>query len=336
MRTSIEALCQWSRIRAAMLLATVALLGTTAAPATDLKMASGYPDANYLTLTVRDFIADASKRSNGSLKIELHNNQTLVKLPEMMRAAQTNQVALADVRLGNYGNQDPVYIVDAIPFVAGDYDSALKLWQASKPYLVDSFAKRGLKVLFAMWNPPQGFYTVKPVATAEDLAGLKLRIYSTETRRMGELLKAEPLIVQFGEVPQAFSTGLINAMFTSPQTGIDTQAWDFVKNLTMVGALFTKQLVAINADVFAKLPKGEQDALVAAGSAAERAGFERMKTLTTEQLALIKGKGINVTEASPAFIAELKKAGKQMQDEWTAKATPEQRKVLADYARLSK
>ena len=114
--------------------------------ATELKMASGYPDGNYLTLTVRDFIADAAKRSGGSLKIELHNNQTLVKLPEMMRAAQTNQVAIADVRLGNYGNQDPVYIVDAIPFVAGDYDSALKLWQASKPYLVDSFAKRGLKV----------------------------------------------------------------------------------------------------------------------------------------------------------------------------------------------
>ena len=107
--------------------------------ATELKMASGYPDGNYLTLTVRDFIADAAKRSGGSLKIELHNNQTLVKLPEMMRAAQTNQVAIADVRLGNYGNQDPVYIVDAIPFVAGDYDSALKLWQASKPYLVDSF-----------------------------------------------------------------------------------------------------------------------------------------------------------------------------------------------------
>jgi TRAP-type transport system periplasmic protein len=328
------------RRRCAFLVMTLAAAFLLAAPmpglATDLKMASGYPDSNYLTLTVRDFIADAAKRSGGSLKIELHNNQTLVKLPEMMRAAQTNQVAIADVRLGNYGNQDPVYIVDAIPFVGGDYDSALKLWQASKPYLVDSFAKRGLKVLFAMWNPPQGFYTVKPVTSAADLAGLKLRIYSTETRRMGELLKAEPLIVQFGEVPQAFSTGLINAMFTSPQTGIDTQAWDFVKNLTMVGALFTKQLVAINSEVFAKLPKAEQDALVAAGAAAERAGFERMKALTAEQLTLIRSKGMAVAEASPALIAQLRKVGQQMQEEWMAKATPEQRKVLEDYARLSK
>jgi TRAP-type C4-dicarboxylate transport system substrate-binding protein len=299
-------------------------------------MASGYPDANYLTLTVRDFISDVDKRSGGALKIELHNNQTLVKLPEMLRAVQTGQVALADIRLGNYGNQDPVYILDAIPFVAGDFDSALKLAQAQRPYLNESMAARGIKVLFSMWNPPQGFYTIKPVTKAGDLEGLKLRIYSTETRRMGELLKAQPLIVQFGEVPQAFSTGLINAMFTSPQTGIDTQAWDFVKNLTMVGALFTKQLVAINAEVFGKLPKAQQDALIAAAESAEKAGFERMKALTVQQLDLIKSRGVQVSTASPELIAELKKIGAQMQDEWKAKATPEQRKVLDNYDKLLK
>jgi TRAP-type C4-dicarboxylate transport system substrate-binding protein len=321
---------------AAVLVAATALVVAQPAPATELKMASGYPDGNYLTATVRDFIADAEKRTNGGLKIELHNNQSLVKLQDMMRAAQTNQVALADVRLGNYGNQDPVYILDAIPFVAPDYDSALRLWEASRSYLTDSFGKRGLKVLFAMWNPPQAFYTLKPVSTAEDLTGLKLRIYSTETRRMGDLLKAEPLIVQFGEVPQAFSTGLINAMFTSPQTGIDTQAWDFVKHLNLVGALFTKQLVAINADVFARLPRAQQEALVAAAATAEKAGFERMKNLTAEQLALIGTKGVQVSNASATLIGQLQKVGSQMQEEWRAKASPEQRAVLDAYAKPAK
>ena len=103
-----------------------------AANAVELQMASGYPDANFLTKTVVAFIADVDARTNGAVKITLHNNQTLVKLPDMIRAVQTNQVALADVRLGNYGNDDPVYVVDAIPFLAGDYGSALKLWEASQ------------------------------------------------------------------------------------------------------------------------------------------------------------------------------------------------------------
>lgn len=312
------------------------LLAAQVAGAADLKMASGYPDSNYLTQTVRGFITDVDKRTGGALKIDLHNNQTLVKLPDMIRAVQTGQVALADVRLGNYGNVDPVFIVDAIPFLAGDYDRALKLWQASRPYLETEFGKRGLKVLFAMWNPPQGFYTIRPVANAADLAGVKMRIYSTETRRMAELLKTEPLIVQFGEVPQAFSTGLVNAMFTSPQTGIDTQAWDFVKHLTMVGALYTKQLVTINAEVFAKLPKTQQDALLAAGQSAEREGFERMRKLTEEQLAQIKAKGVQVGSASPAMLEELRKVGAQMEAEWRARATPEQRAVLDAYTKMAR
>ncbi|MEO5606765.1 MAG: TRAP transporter substrate-binding protein [Polaromonas sp.] len=319
-----------------MSVATVAaLLTSPAAHAVDLKMATGYPDGNHLTLTVRDFINEVDKRTNGAVKIELHNNQSIVKLPDMMRAVQSNQVALVDMRLGNYGNQDPVYILDAIPFVAGDYESAQKLWQVSKPYLVESFGRRGIKVLFAMWNPPQGFFTTKPVSTAEDLKGMKMRIYSTETRRMGELLKTDPLIVQFGEVPQAFSTGLINAMFTSPQTGIDTQAWDFVKNLTMVGAIYAKQIVGINADAFNKLSKPQQEAMLAAADVAEKAGLERMKKLTIEQLALIRSKGVQVSEASPQFMAQLKKIGAQMQADWKDKATPAQRKVLEDYTAAS-
>ena len=329
-----------SRFRSSTVVATgllcAALMSPLPAVAVDLKMASGYPDANYLTATVRGFIADVEQRTGGSLKIELHNNQSLVKLPEMLRAVQTGQVALADVRLGNYGNQDPAYILDAIPFVASGPDDVLRLWQASKPYLTESFGKRGVKVLFALWNPPQGFYTLKPVTSASDLAGLKLRIYSTETRRMGELLKADPLIVQFGEVPQAFATGLINAMFTSPQTGIDTQAWDFVKNLTMVGALYTKQLVVINADVFDKLAKDQQQALMAAAEIAEKAGFAKMQATTNEQLELIKSKGMQVSTASLALLDELKKVGMQMEEDWKAKASADQRAVLDAYKQLSK
>ena len=73
-----------------------------------------------------------------------------------------------------------------------------------------------------------------------------------------------------------------------------------------------------------------------ARSAAEKAGFERMKALTTEQLAQIKGKGIQVAEGSPALIGQLKQVGTQMQDEWKAKAAPEQRTVLENYAKLMK
>ena len=35
--------------------------------------------------------------------------------------------------------------------------------------------------------------------------------------------------MQVPEVPQAFITGTVDAMITSGATGVDTQAWDYLK-----------------------------------------------------------------------------------------------------------
>jgi TRAP-type C4-dicarboxylate transport system substrate-binding protein len=321
----------YSRILAVLLATCACWVMTGNAAAEEWKMASGYPDNSYLTATLRDFLADVERRTKGEIKVTLHNNQSLVKLPDIPRAVQSNQVSLGEVYAANLGNQDPMFTLDAIPFLAPDEATAWALLSAQRPYFEKWFAKRGSRLLFAQFFPAQGFFTKKPVTSAADLAGVKLRIYSNETRRMGELLKAQPLVVQFGEVPQAFATGMIDGMFTSPQTGIDTQAWDFTTHYVNVGAMRAKLFVVVNEAAFQKLPKASQEALLAAGAAAEKADMQRGTEATREQLETLAKRGIKVSEASPAFLSELKGIGKTMVDEWRQRATPEQREVLQAY-----
>ncbi len=193
------------------------LIGTGAATAADWKMASGYPDNSYLTLNVREFLANVEKQTGGAIKVTLHNNQSLVKLPDIARAVQSNQVALGEVYAATLGNQDPMFTLDAIPFLAPDEASAKALWAAQRPYFEKWFGKRGSRILFAQFFPAQGFFTQKPVTSVNDLAKVKLRIYSNETKRMGELLQAQPLVVQFGEVPQACLPGHVDAPREAPR-----------------------------------------------------------------------------------------------------------------------
>lgn len=312
-------------------LAVASLAVAFDAAAVEWKMASGYPDNSYLTANLREFIADVEKRSGGDVKITLHNNQSLVKLADIARAVQTNQVALGEVYAANLGNQDAMFTLDAIPFLAPDEHAAWALWSAQRPYFDKWFAKRGTRVLFAQFFPGQGFFTKKPIKSAGDLAGVKLRIYSNETKRMGELLKAQPLVVQFGEVPQAFATGMIDGMFTSPQTGIDTQAWDFTDNYVNVGAMRAKLFVVVNDAAFQKLSKPSQDAILAAAAAAEARSMQRGTEVTREQLDTLAKRGIKVSSASSQFLNELQSSGQTMADEWRAKADADQRSVLQSY-----
>lgn len=83
--------------------------------------------------------------------------------------------------------------------------------EVSRPHVEKSLAQDGLKLLYAVPWPPQGFYTKKPVSSVKDFEGMKMRAYSPTTSRLAVLLGGSPTTVQTPEIPQAFSTGIIDA-----------------------------------------------------------------------------------------------------------------------------
>ena len=47
-------------------------------------------------------------------------------------------------------NDDPMFGLDVIPFLASSFDQARKLWTASRPAIEKRYAAQRLKVLFAV------------------------------------------------------------------------------------------------------------------------------------------------------------------------------------------
>ena len=160
----------------------------------------------------------------------MHSNESLIKHPDILRAVSTGQVNIGEFLLGQFGNEDPVFAADNVPFVAPGYDSAFKFYQAQKPVLEKKLQGRGLKLLYAVAWPGQGIYTRDPLKSAADLKGQKMRTYSPLTSRLAELLGATGVQTQVTDVPQMFATGAMQAMVTSSATGTSTKAWEFVKN----------------------------------------------------------------------------------------------------------
>ncbi len=320
------------RTTKALLAAAALMAGTGAATAeTTWTMASGYPDSNFLTQNIQKFIKDVDSATSGEVKITLHSNGTLMKLDAIRRAVQTNQVQIGEIRLGSYSNEDPMYDLGGLPFVAGDYDSAWKLMEAQKPYFDKLLGDIGLKVLAYQPWPGQGFYTKFQVTGLEDFKGQKLRIYSKATQDMGNSLGFEATILPFAEIPQAFATGLIDALFTSPQTGIDIQAWDNTDYFTAVGGMHTKNAIIVNKDAFEALPAEVQQAMITAGEEATKRGWEMSKATYAEQIGVLKENGMTVEDAPEEVIAKLKEIGVTMMDQWKAGASPEAVAVLDSY-----
>jgi TRAP-type C4-dicarboxylate transport system substrate-binding protein len=331
-RTPMSLISKISVLKATVLAAGASLaMAGTAAAQTQWIMASGYPENNFLTQNLRKWVEDVEKGTSGKLKITLHTNDSLIKLDSIKSAVQRGQVQGGEIRLGVYGNEDPMFILDGVPFVASTYEEAWKLMELQDPYFKGVFDKAGMVITgYQVW-PSQGFYTKTPVNSVEDFKGKKIRIYSTATQRMATLLGFNATILPFAEIPQAFSTGLIEALFTSAQTGVDIQAWDNTKYFTDVGAILSKNALIFNKRSFAGLSPAEQKVVTDASAAYTKRSWELSKAAGDEKAAVLKKNGMTVTGGPPAVLAAMKKVGVQMADEWKATASPAAVAVLTAY-----
>lgn len=298
---------------------------------TNWTMASGYPESSFFTQNIREMIKEIEGKSGGKLKIDLRSNDSLIKLDAVKRAVQSGQIQIGEIRLGVYGNEAAMYNLDNIPGVATTFDQATKLTEAQAPFFDAMFKKNGMRAITYVAWPGQGFYTKQPLKGLTDLKGQKLRIYSKQTQIMGEKLGMEALILPFAEVPQAFSTGMIQSLWTSAQTGTDVQVWDYVKHFTYTGTMHNKNAILVNERAFRALDDATQKVVAAAGEAATKRGWELAKKASQEREDVLKSHGMTVAQSPKDVLEAIDSAGKGMIAEWLASASAEEKAVYETY-----
>jgi TRAP-type C4-dicarboxylate transport system substrate-binding protein len=294
-------------------------------------MPTPYPETNFHTKNVKQFADEVNAASSGKLTITVHSNGSLIKHPEIKRAVQTGQIPIGEVLVSVLANESPLYAFDSNPFLADSYDEARKLWAAAKGPLVKRLDGQGIQMIYSVAWPPQGIYAKKLLESTADLKGTKFRTYSPTTSRFAELMGAVPTTVQVPEIPQAFRTGLVDAMITSGSTGVDTQAWDYLTHYYDVQAFLPHNMVIVNKDALAKLDSATQKIVMEAAARAEKRGWEASITENDRVVKIMADKGIKVMKPSPKLKAELAAIGKQMADEWTKRAGADGEAIMAAY-----
>jgi len=311
-------------------LAALAAFGAAQAQ-TRWDMPTPYSEGEFHTRNIKQFVEEVKKNTNDALDITVHSNGSLIKHPDILRAVSTGQVNIAEFLLGQFGNEDPVFAADNVPFVAPGYDNAMKFYQAQKPVLEKKLEGRGMKLLYSVPWPGQGIYTKDPVKSASDFKGLKMRTYSPLTSRLAELLGMTPVQAQVPDIPQLFATGAMQTMVTSSATGTASKAWEFVKNYYKTNAWNPKNVVVVNQRAFARLPKNQQDGLLKAAAAAEPRGWEMSKQRERDADELLVKNGVSVSEPSPELKSALARIGEQMAAEWEKSAGADGQQILKRY-----
>lgn len=309
----------------------VGLCAASAVVAESWDMPTPYGDSTFHTVNIRQFAADVETATNGGLTITVHSAGSLFPHGEIKNAVRSRQVAAGEFFLSTLSNEDLAFGIDSQPFVATSYADAMKLWAAQKPVITELLAKQDLMPLFSVPWPAQGLYTKGEITNVDGLAGLRFRAYNAALEEFATLAKAAPVQVEASEIAQAFATGQVEAMITSPSTGANSKAWDFVSHYTAIDAWVPKNIVVVNKRVFDRLDGNTQAAVLAAAAAAETRGWEMSAAEAAEKTQIMADNGMTIVQPSGDLVAGLKDIGAAMLENWNAKASDDAKAILSQY-----
>lgn len=304
--------------------------------ATKWDMHLNYPAGNFHSQGAQRFADRVKEATNGELEIVLHAGAALgFKGPELLRAVGEGQMAIAEVPTGMVEGDAPVLALTAQPFLSANAFEQRLLYQLAKPTYAKVLKKFNQFTLYSSVWPFSGIYTQRPVASVEDLKGLKMRVYDGTGLAFGEATGIAARKMPFSEVYPAMKAGLLDSMYTSSVSGVDAKAWEVLKYFTPINIVGPVNMVNVNQAAWDKLPKDIQEKVLEIASDMEDEMWNLAGDMDRKSRATLQENGMIVSPVSHKFRMELDAVGEKLRAEWAQKAGADAQQILDEYDRIT-
>ena len=301
-------------------IAVSALALGSVAQAENWDMPMAYADSNFHSQNGKLFAEAVGVCTGGELTITVHAGGSLFGGADIKRAVQTGQAPIGERLLSAHQNENPLFGIDSVPFLATSFEDSARLWEASKDKMGEVLADQNLVLLYSVPWPPQGLYFNKEVNSTDDTQGVKFRSYNSSTARVAELMGMLPVQVEAAELSQALATGVAEAFVSSGSTGYDRKVWEHLSHFYDTQAWLPRNYVFVNKDAYDALPAQSQNCLQSSAMLAEAAGSTKSEQLAGWYLTQLAANGMTVSAPGDTLASQLGEIGATMASEWSEAA----------------
>lgn len=288
-----------------------------------------YPASNFHTQGAERFAAKVREATKGEVVITVHPGGALgFKGPELLKAVKDGTVPMSDILMGVVAGSEEIFGISSMPRLATSYAAAKRFYDLARPAYEAALARWNQKLLYAAPWPPSGIFSKRPIQTAADLKGLKIRTYDKNGATFLERLGAHPMSLPWGEVYSALQTGLADSVLTSAVSGKDGKFWEVLGHFAPIAYAYPLNMLVINLDYWKALSPEQQQAMLRVAAEVEAEQWRVSETSNAEALAAVTSGGIAVTEPSAELAAKLDEVARAMLAEFLATAKPETKAVL--------
>lgn len=264
-----------------------------------LKLGTTVNEEDSFHVAATKFAELVESRTNGAYKIEIYPNGSLGDEPAMLESMQIGTLDAAIVTSGPFVNFCPDMGVLDMPFLFASNEEAYKILDGDiGQELLGELESANLKGLA---YAERGFRnltnSVRPVQSAADISGLKIRVMENEVYTATfKALGVNAVPMAWSEALTALQQGTIEGQENPVNVLHSYKLWETQQYCTLTRHAYASAIITMSLDVFNGLPADVQDIFKAA--AQEAAEYERQWVADNEatQLQDLKDGGMEIIE----------------------------------------
>ena len=278
-----------------------------------IKFASQNQKGHPQVTGMEKFEEIVEEKSDGNISVRLFPGGTLGGDVQTISALQGGTLEMSVMNAGLLSGNVPDFVVVDFPFLFDSPEQAATVMDGPVgEALAAKLPEKGL-VGLGYWE--LGFRDLTnnrlPVATAEDIAGLKIRtLQSPIYIDLFNALGANAVPMPFPEVYTALETGAIDGQENPPSVVLSSKFAEVQSYMTLTQHTYNPQILLVSKVFWDKL--NEEEKKLIQDAAAEARDFQRTTAREYNEKALeeLRAEGMEITELPPEEMAKLReKAG---------------------------
>lgn len=298
--------------------------GTKEKPVT-LRMNVTTSEASVWQVAAKGFKKDVEEKTGGRYKIQIHSNEQLSS-GDQTKGIEMLYNGATDVDLHStiiHTNIVPKLSVINMPWILSDgYKSADKYFFSDNApgvaFVRKEIEAKGPHVL-AMGEA--GFRqitnNVKPIKSATDLVGMKIRIPAIAILvDVFRTFKADPTQMPYSECFTALQQGAIDGQENPYDTIRAAKLEEVQKYMTVWNYCYDPLVLSVSAKTWKRLSDADKKIFEEAAKNACKAEVKASRELDAKIVKEFKGKGVQINELSPETIKAMKTTMKPVYDKY--------------------
>lgn len=281
---------------------------------------------DILNISFEEMAKAINERSNGRLEVTVYPSGQLGTLRTLAEGLQNGTVEMSTHSPGGLAGFLPLMGVLELPYLYSSHQDVYDvvdgpIGQELNQKLLD---KTGIRILSYWQNMlRQTTNNIRPIITADDFKGLKLRVPETKTiMDTIAALEGSPTPMAFNEVYTGMSQGTIDGQ-ENPATIIDSaKLYEVQKYMSLTEHVYSPIVVLISEEFYQSLPDDLRTILDEEVDIAQKKNRQEAEKLDAELLEVLKTKmAVNEVDTTgfrekvqPVYDTIIKDAGPEAAD----------------------